>query len=263
MIGLLLKSALIVAGCIALLVLYRILRQLSGISGAVARSRHHEFSWAATHMLFSLACWGIIVAEVYLPIRLVAMIVRFAKGEDSATAQAWEQAMPHLVIGGVLVFILWKIFCGFRSSSPGDLLSAGTGGGIAKNATILYEKIRRRRPDLPENHARFLAMFINSHNARDDMPVELLRKLLERHVSDAWESLCASYAIEYWERVGGEDVTALSPNARAVFFSDIHRGIDDGQRSVKTGNTLYDDALRVLDAPSFLRDIINQCERES
>lgn len=78
--GLLLKSVLIVVAWIALFILYRILMKLAEITGAIWRSRPNQLSWLVTHSLFLLGCFGIIVAEVYLPIRLVMMIVRSVKG---------------------------------------------------------------------------------------------------------------------------------------------------------------------------------------
>lgn len=169
--------------------------------------------------------------------------------------------MLKFIIIAAVLFVLWKIFSGFKSAgfSTADILTAGTGGGIAKNTSILYEKIRHRRPDLTENQARYLAMYINSNNARDDISVELLQKLVAKHAADTWISLCTSYAIEYWERVGREDITGLSYRARETFYYDIQSGIQDGKDAAESGNPLYDEALRILNAPSFLRDILADC----
>lgn len=116
----------------------------------------------------------------------------------------------------------------------------------ARNATFLYEQIKIIYPRMREPTVRYLALFLNSMNARSEFPKNLLQDMVWKYKEHEWKDLCLAYTWEWAVRVGHVDTSRLPRNLIFSKSNKIREQIEDASWYTAHGDRRYEKKLRSI-----------------
>ena len=125
------------------------------------------------------------------------------------------------ILVAIVVDIIWTLFRKWRNYRK----SGGIFGMIARNATATYAIVCRVRPDLDQDAARCLALYLNSRNARKHLPESELFGIVSAHSGHIWDVLCLDYVRLYMTLVNRTDMTSLPMAAEMALSATVSQQI--------------------------------------